>query len=342
MVAANANNSLTLLDIAKRTDPNGEVPIIAELLSQKNEMLLDMPWKEGNLPTGTRNTIRSGLPQAYWKIANAGTAASKSTTAQIDEACGILEAWCVLDYDVAMLNGNAQKYRMSEADAFIESLSQQLSAAVIYSNTAVNSEQIMGLSPRFGAISTAINAQNILNCLGSGSDNTSVWLVGWGENSVYGIYPRGQIGGLKHTDFGDRPLQTSATFGAGMIHAFVDIWHWECGLAVKDWRYVVRAANLDISDLTSGTGTQNAQQLIKIMSRMRARIPSWGGIRAAFYANRTVQSMLMIQALDKSQNALGVVQGLNQFGNGPQAELTFLGIPIRTVDQLLNTETAIS
>lgn len=341
MVAANANNSLTLLDIAKRTDPDGEVPIIAELLSQKNEMLIDMPWKEGNLPTGHRNTLRTGLPQAFWKVANAGTAASKSTTAQIDEAAGILEAWCVLDYDVAMLNGNAQKYRLSEADAFIESMSQQLAGALIYGNTAVNSERILGFAPRFGTIANAINGQNILNCLGGGSDNTSVWLIGWGENTVYGIYPRGTPGGLKHMDFGDRPLQTSATFGAGMIHAYVDLWHWYCGLAVKDWRFVVRAANIDISDLTGGTGTQGAQQLIKTMSRMRARIPSWGGIRPVFYANRTVQSMLMIQALDKSQNALGVESGLNQFGT-PQTSLTFLGIPIRTVDQLLNTESVIS
>lgn len=341
MVAANANNSLTLLDIAKRTDPRGEVPVIAELLSQKNEILMDMPWVEGNLPTGHRNTLRTGLPQAYWKVANAGTAASKSTTAQIDEACGILEAWCVLDYDVAMLNGNAQKYRMTEADAFVESLSQQLAGAVFYSNTAVNSEQIMGLSPRFGAISGAINGQNILNALGGGSTNASLWLIGWGQNTVYGIYPRGTPGGLKHMDFGDRPLQTSTTFGTGMIHAFVDLWHWYCGLAVKDWRYVVRCANVSVPDLTAGSGTQGAQQLIKLMSRMRSRIPSWGSIKPAYYTNRTVQSMLMIQALDKSQNALSVTEGLNQFGT-PQSELRFLGIPIRTVDQLLNTEAAIS
>jgi hypothetical protein len=341
MVAANPNNSLSLLDIAKRTDPNGDVPVIAELLSQKNEVLIDMPWKEGNLPTGTRNTIRTGLPQAYWKRPNAGTTASKSTTAQIDEAAGILEAWCVLDYDVAMLNGNAQKYRMTEADPFIESLSQQLAQNLIYGNSYINPERFQGLSPRFGAISGAVNAQNILNAGGGASGNTSVWLIGWGENTVYGIYPRGSIGGLQHWDFGDRPLQTSTTFGAGMIHAYVDLWHWYCGLAVKDWRFVVRCANISVSDLVNGTGTQGAQQLIKLLSRMRSRIPSWGGIRPVFYCNRTVQEMLMIQGLDKSQNILNVQEGINQFGQ-LTANLTFLGIPIRINDQLLLTESQIS
>jgi len=185
MVAANQASTLTLLDIAKRTDPDGAVPVIAELLSQKNEIIMDIPWVEGNLPTGTRNTTRTGLPQAYWKVANTGTNSSKSTTAQIDEAAGILESWSVIDYDVAMLNGNVQKYRLTEADAFIESMSQQFCQSLIYGNTNVNTERFTGFAPRFGTISGAVNAQNILNALGSGSDNTSVWLVGWGPNSVY-------------------------------------------------------------------------------------------------------------------------------------------------------------
>lgn len=341
MVAANAAGTLSLLDIAKRTDPDGAVPIIAELLSQKNEVLQDIPWLEGNLPTGTRNTVRTGLPQAYWKVANTGTNGSKSTTAQIDEAAGILESWSIIDYDVAMLNGNVQKYRLTEADAFIESMSQQFVGTLIYGNTAVNTERFMGFSPRFASISSAINGQNILNANGSGSTNSSVWLVGWGMNTVYGIYPRGTIGGMVHEDFGRRPMQTSVTFGNGMIDAYVEKWQWKCGLAIKDWRYVVRCANVSIPDLVAGTGTQNAQQLIKLMSRMRSRIPNWGSITPAFYMNRTLQSILMIQALDKSQNALGVVTGLNQFGK-LETGLTFLGIPIRVCDQLLNTESAIS
>lgn len=341
MVAANPNNSLTLLDIAKRTDPNGEVPIIAELLSQKNEILIDIPWKEGNLPTGTRNTVRTGLPVAYWKRPNAGSAASKSTTAQIDEAAGIIESWCVIDYDVAILNGNAQKYRLTEADAFLESMSQQLANQLIYGNSLVNAERFMGLAPRYGAISGAVNQQNILNAGGASSTNTSLWLVGWGENTVYGIYPRGTMAGLQHWDFGDRPWQTSVTVGAGQMHAFVDLWHWYCGLAVKDWRYVVRCANVSVPDLVNGVGTQGAQQLIKLMARMFWRLPNKGyGSRPVFYANRTLQSMLMIQGLDKSQNILAVQPALTQFGE--VMELRFLGTPIRTNDQILNTESAIS
>lgn len=344
MVAAQGggNQMLTLLDIAKRTDPDGDVPVIAELLSQRNEILADMSWKEGNLPTGTRNTMRTGLPQAFWKIPNVGTNSSKSTTTQIDEACGILEAWSVIDYDIAELNGNVSKYRLTEAEAFIESMEQQFAGALFYGDSTVNPERLTGFAPRFGAINGAVNAQNILNAGGGGSTNTSVWLVCWGDNTVYGIYPRGSKAGLFHKDFGERIIQTSVTLGAGYLHAFVDKWQWKCGLALKDWRFVIRCANISVPDLTSGSGTQGAQQLIKLMSRMLDRAPAFMGVKPVFYMNRTAYSMLRIQGLDKSQNAIGIKEGLDQFGNVVKGMLDFQGVPIRRCDQILNTESAIS
>jgi hypothetical protein len=51
-------NALTLADWAKRLDPQGKVPSIVELLAQSNEILQDMLWVEGNLPTGHRTTVR--------------------------------------------------------------------------------------------------------------------------------------------------------------------------------------------------------------------------------------------------------------------------------------------
>ena len=124
--------------------------------------------------------------------------------------------------------------------------------------------------------------------------------------------------------------------------AYVDQWNWKCGLAVKDWRYVVRCANVNIADLTGGTGTQNAQQLIKLMSRLMSRLPSPAGVTPVFYMNRTLYSMLRVQSLDKSQNALSVTQGLDQFGHPLRGTLVFDNIPIRLSDQLLLTESAIS
>ncbi len=77
--------ALTLADWAKRIDDDGKIAEIINLLSQTNEILDDMLWVEGNLPTGHKTTIRTGLPSAYWRLLNMGVPRGKSTTAQITE-----------------------------------------------------------------------------------------------------------------------------------------------------------------------------------------------------------------------------------------------------------------
>lgn len=331
-----------LLDIAKRLDPNGRVASVAELLNQTNDILLDQIWKEGNLPTGHRTTVRTGLPAAAWRLLNGGVTPSKSTTAQLDEACGMLEAYCNVDKDLVMLNGNTAEFRMSEAKAFIEAMNQNYVQTLFYGDTTINPERFLGLAARYANISGAANGVNVLNGGGSGSDNTSVWLVLWGEDTVCGIYPKGSKAGLIHEDLGVQIVQAATGIAGAVLQAFVDHWQWKCGIALKDWRYVVRLCNVDVSDLVGSSGTQNAQQLINLMSRMIDRIPAFGMGRAALYMNRTVFSLLRVQALAKSSAAISINDALDQFGNPIRGGMKFFGIPIYRCDQILNTEATVT
>lgn len=340
MATLGTSGKVTLLDIAKSMDPDGSVSAVAELLTQTNEILLDMPWMEGNLPTGHKGTVRTGLPAAIWRQMYQGVPPSKSQRAQVEDACGNLEARSEVDKDVANLNGNSNAFRLSEGEAFVEAMNQTMAQALVYGNTAINPERFMGLAPRFSTISGAANAQNIIDAAGVGAVNTSVWLVVWGKNTVTGIFPKGSKAGLFHEDLG---LIDAFDANNNRYRAFADRWQWQPGLVVRDWRYVVRICNIDVTDLTTKAGTQNAQQLIGQIIKAFARIPAMGKGIPVLYANRTVKEMLSIQALDKSQNALAIVPGVNQFGavspgNLGNGTLTFFGVPIRTVDQILSTE----
>jgi len=51
--------AFTLAEWAKRLDPDGKVAKIVEILNQTNEILMDMMFVEGNLPTGHRTTVRT-------------------------------------------------------------------------------------------------------------------------------------------------------------------------------------------------------------------------------------------------------------------------------------------
>lgn len=339
-MATLTTTNLTLADWAKRTDPDGRIPIIAELLSQSNEVLEDCVFKEGNLPTGERVVIRTGLPTVYWRALNQGIPNSKSTTAQVDEAAGILEARSEVDKDLAMLNGNTAQFRLSEDTAFLEAMNQTQATTLFYGNPGTDPKQYLGLAPRYSSLSAA-NAQNIMSAAGAGSDNTSVFLVVWGDQTAYCHFPKGSKAGLIHEDLGE---QTVYNADNTRMQAYATRYQWKNGLVVKDWRYVVRICNIDVSDLIAQTGTQSSSastNIVKLMARSLYRIPNMAMGRAAFYMNRTVHSGLSIAALDKSQYVLKINEGLSQFGT-PYSWLSFLGVPLRRVDSLVNTEAVVS
>jgi len=325
-MATIGNTALTQADWARRYN-DGRISVIVELLSQTNEILEDMRWVEGNLPTGHRTTVRTGLPQGTWRQLNYGVQPAKSTTSQVTDSCGMLETYSEIDKALADLNGNTAEFRLSEDQAFLEGLSQQLAQTLFYGNTDSTPEKFMGLAPRFNTVNPATGAiaQNVIDGGGSGSDNTSVWLVVWGDLTVHGIFPKGSKAGLQMRDLGE---QTLLDANGNRFQGYRTHYKWDAGLTVRDWRYAVRIANIDVSDL----GGAGATDLVKHMIRATHKVPSLKTGQPVFYMNRTGRQWLDVQAANKDN----VMLRISEFEGRPVRE--FLGIPIRTCDQILNNE----
>ena len=328
-MATLSQNALTLADYAKRVDPNGKVDKIVELLGQTNEVLDDMRFMEGNLPTGHRTSVRTGLPTVAWRLLNQGVQPSKSLTAQVDEQCGMLEAWSEVDQEVAELNGSVGAFRLSEAAAFIEAMNQEFASTLFYGNSSTAPEEFTGLSIRYSSLSAA-NAQNIVDGGGTGSDNSSVWLVVWGDQTCHGIFPKGSKAGLSHEDLGLQTIETSSGIAGTRMRAYQDHFRWKVGLALKDWRYVVRICNIDISNLVAKS---SAADLTDLMIKAIHRIPSLNMGKACFYANRSVIQMLDIQRRDDVQAA-----GMRYEEVDGKLIPHFRGIPIKKCDALTEAE----
>lgn len=327
----------TLLDVTKRLDPGGKIDAIAELLHQTNEVLEDAVWIEGNLPTGHRTTIRTGLPSPTWRKLYGGVAPTKSTTSQQTDACGMLEAYAEVDKALADLNGNTAAFRLSEDRAHIEGMNQEFASTLWYGNEGTEPEAFTGFSPRFNS-TTAANADNLFLPSGtiSGNDYTSIWLVVWGPNTVHCIYPKGSKAGLQMTDKGQVTVEnatdyTGGAVGGGRYEAYRTHYRWDCGLTVRDWRYVCRGYNVDIGNLTANASA--GADLIDLMVRMIEHIPSLSMGRPAFYMNRRVRSFLRRQIANKVANSTLTMDTV-----GGKHVLTFDGIPVRRSDQLLETE----
>ncbi len=326
MPALSANNP-TLLDVARRTDPNGSIASIVELLNQTNEILDDMTFVEGNLPTGNKTTVRTGLPSPTWRKLYGGVQPGKSTTAQVTDSCGMLEAYAEIDRALADLNGNTAAFRLSEDTAYIEGMSQTMAQTLFYGNEGTTPEAFTGLAPRFNSLS-AQNADNIVDAGGTGSDNTSIWLCVWGPQTGFGIYPKGSQGGLSMTDKGQVTIENVDGAG-GRMEAYRTHYRWDAGLTIRDWRYFVRIPNIDVSDLGTLANTKN---LINWMIAASERIPSFGKGRACWYVNRTIREKLRFGILEKVSSNLSweTVEG--------KRVMTFDDIPVKRVDALINTE----
>jgi hypothetical protein len=344
-MATLGGTAITYADWAKRIDDDGKVATIINLLSQTNEILDDMLVVEGNLPTGHKTTVRTGLPSATWRLLNYGVVRTKSTTAQITDNTGMLECYSEIDKDLADLNGNTAEFRLSEDMAFLEGMNQQMAQTLFYGNVLTNPERFMGLSPRFNTVTIA-NAQtaaNVIDMGGTASTNTSVWIVCWGPNTAHAIFPKGKISGLQHRDLGEWPLVDGNN---NLYQGYRTHFKWDMGLTVRDWRYVVRLCNIDVTLLSGGSAANLINGLIRgvhrfptapvrVSTEQKSDAPNGGMMemgRMAIYCNRTIRTYLDIQAVNKNN----VLLRLEEWEG--KAITTFRGIPVRTVDQILSTE----
>ena len=321
----------TLADVAKRYDADGKIDTIVELLAETNEVLEDMTFLEGNLPTGHKTTVRSGLPSSTWRKLNYGVQPSKSTTVQITDTTGMLEAYAEVDKALADLNGNTASFRLSEDRAFLESMNQTMANTLFYGDTGTDPEKFMGLSARYNSTS-AESGDNIIVGGGSGSDNTSIWLVCWGPNTCHGIYPKGSQAGLKHQDLGEVTLEDAAN---GKYQGYRTHYKWDIGMSVRDWRYIVRIPNIDVSNLTKDASGSSAA-LVDLMVQAVEKLPNLNLGRCVFYGNRTVSSILRRQITNTSNVRLSMDEVAGK------RVMAFDGIPFRRNDAILNDETLVS
>lgn len=328
----------TLLDLANRMDPNGKIPDIIELLNETNEMLDDIVWQEGNLPTGNKTKVRTGLPAPTWRALYQGVMPTRSTVAEVTDTCGTMEAFSEIDCREADLNGNTAAFRLSEDRPHLEGFNQELMDSMFYATETTNPEKFTGLAPRFND-PTAENGQQMINGGGSGSDNCSIWLVGWSSKSVFGLIPKGLPAGFQHEDLGKMQVSVYDASGAytGKMMAYVSHYAWHTGLCCKDWRYVVRIPNVDKSALTKNAAS--GADLIDLMTQALELMPSdfMSATRPAFYVPHTIRSFLRRQITNKvasSTLSMGEVAG--------KKVVMFGDVPVRRCDALAGDEAAIT
>lgn len=325
----------TMMDVARRLDPNGKIDKIVELMNTKNEILADAMFLECNSGTSNITTVRNGLPDVAWLRAYKGIPASKSTTTQVSDSVGRLGARSEVAEMILEKQQDKAGFRLSEAGPHIEAMQQEFASTLFYGNVSSDPDEFTGLAVRFNKHSgtdTEKTSFNVIDGGGDGSDNSSIWFVGWSDVGVHCLFPQGSTVGIKHTDIGREAVRVAAT--GATYYAQVETWDWDVGLAVRDWRHVCRIANIDISKLDDANPADIMKLLIEGYHKVR-RYMRQG--RFAIYMNRTLLKYLDTQCYDTVK---GTVLSYKEIDG--QEILNVRGMPIRECDALLETEDAIA
>lgn len=323
-----------LIDVAKQKDPDGSIAVIIEILKQMNPILDDAIAVECNSGGEHVHSIRTGLPSVSWGALYKGVTQSKSTSQQVTDTTGFLEGLSTIDERLLKISKNKGAVRLNEAMSFIEAMNQEMGTGVFYHNTDTTPEKFKGLAARYGTLGGSGAGNQIVDAGGTGSDNTSIWFVTWGDRFTHLIYPEGTQAGLLREDMGRQRVLDA---DGNPYYVEEEKFTWHIGMAVKDWRYNARIANIDVSLMQAGSValyTYMRKAYYKLQSRMRRGDAGIG--RQAIYCNRDV-----LEALDALASNAGSTDNFTRLKVGEiegEEVLTYRGIPIRETDALLNTE----
>lgn len=330
-------NYQTLHDLAAQTDGCGRLIPIVEMMSQVNAIIDDLPMIPCNSGLFHKASVRAGLPSGTFRKLYGGVMPEKSTKLPVVDTTCMLEAYSDVDCAEAKRSGNPDKFRLREAKAFIEGLSQSIADILFYGDVDAKPEVINGLGTRYNKHQATDNTKstfNVLSGAGANSDNTSIWLINWGEDFVTGIYPTGgsTTVGVEHENIGKT---TKVNSDGSMFEVFRDHFLTEFGIHVADWRRVVRIANLK----TANFGGASAPDIISLMRKATYRIPGGASSnvtgRLCWYMNGDTK-----EELERQYFNLNNMNLTTKDADGKPV-MIFRGIPVKQVDQIRNDEATV-
>jgi hypothetical protein len=345
-MATIGNSYLSLIDMFRNAGENN-VAEVAEVLNRLSPVARNAFTVEANKGTQHQHSIRTGLPAVTWGRLYQGIPQSKSTRANVVDTTGFVEGLSTVDVRLLDISPNPAATRMAEAEAFLESLRQEVESQFFYGDVATAPEKIKGLASRYNATGGGGAGNQIVKAGGTGSDNTSVWFTTWSENATHLIHPQGTKMGIDRQDKGEQRVYDANN---NPYYVKEELFRWHIGVAVRDWRYNARIANIDVSDLIAGT--------VDIYKFMRSAFYKLQGVyatalrngdgsingnasvegRSVIYMNRTVLEALDATGTNSSNGAL-MLRPMDLEGRTVQS---YRGIPIEITDAILNTETLVS
>ncbi|MDR1514083.1 MAG: hypothetical protein LBS45_00175 [Synergistaceae bacterium] len=325
---------ITLREAALLFGEKGTPHPLINLLSELSPLTEDLVWKPTNLDTEYKFRTIEGLPGVSYRSINEGVLPTRGTQKVVTESCSLMESVFEIDKELIDIAPDKAAYRAEQAAAHLESMTLKLSEEIWYGTRTTDPRSIQGLSERYSNL-TGPAANYIIDAGGTGNDNASIWLVGHGDRTFHGIYPKNTRAGFEHTPGPKQDLVDPDT--GGTYEGYRDRFKWRVGVALPDYRQIGRICNIDVNDLlTFGTSSDTSANLLLLVNRLTNRIHNMRNGRFVLYMNRDVKEAWENQILQKQNLALTIDAATGSITTAYKA------IPIKVDDTLLSTEATVA
>lgn len=324
--------ALSFNDIVARQAPDGMLLNIIEIIKQSNPIMDDIRWVATNQNMFHIAAQRTGYPQGTYRAFYQGVPTEKSTNTQIQEGVSMLETFLKPDKRLVEMQNNPQQFLMGEVKGAMTGLAETQANTLFYGNVALNPNQFNGLATRYNQFGTnpSLMSYNVIDAGGVGDNLTSIWLVSWGDDKVFGLYPKNSTAGLRHKDLGPKIAQDP---NGNEYETVLQKLEWDMGLMVSDWRYVVRIANVDIASLAAaGTDNYTGPRIDNLVWDAIGKFPNQNPEGMNFYCSPLVWVALHKLANNKSNQAVSIMEW-----NGRPMP-TINGAPIKVCDAISQHE----
>jgi hypothetical protein len=198
-MAANSGE-YTIANVITANDPTGGLKTIANTLEQTNELLQVMPMLEGNLVGGniTREVTTQFTPGI--RVANEGIAASINEDREITDSTAKLEDRIEIDEDILEKVNDPAGYIAEQTRIGAEGFAQKMADLYIHGDPTTAIREFAGLAARYDALASDYSVYtdrdvNVISAGGSGTDNSSIYVLGLGPGRIHGIYPKNTAAG---------------------------------------------------------------------------------------------------------------------------------------------------
>ena len=316
------------------------------VLDRMTPLVRMLPMKAANNILSNIATRTDSLPVASTRRFNEGIKATTSKNTPITDLIALFEDYAEVDMDLWEIQNDPNAWRADQDMNHIEGLFQLLESMLLYGNIGVNPGAFNGLATRFNNLESYPNGDlswqpNVWNGGASSGAVTSAWMIEFGEDSVYGIYPPNTAAGLNIRDLGEQTKELSAATGAvGANYQYQvlrTLLRWYLGIQIADERAVQRICNINPVALSSNNFDENLFIEAKNWLPRNGEAPG-----TVILVNRALKTQIDIRAVSQKVNTYFTPPSNDTMDVFGKAVTRFQNIPIYVAEKIISTETVLT